>query len=93
MLRLFYAAGVRGDELVRLTWGDLQPRDDAGQLTVFGKGGKTRIVLLPHSVWQDLADLPSDCPDGWRCNQPSGWVAIELAFRTTPGCLRHCDCQ
>jgi integrase/recombinase XerD len=46
LLRLAYAAGLRVSELVGLTWRDLQPREDAGQVTVFGKGGKTRTVLL-----------------------------------------------
>ena len=27
---------------------------DGGQITVFGKGGKTRVVLLPASVWRSL---------------------------------------
>ena len=35
----------------------LQPRDDAGQVTIFGKGGKTRVMLLPASVWQELDGL------------------------------------
>ncbi len=37
MLLLFYAAGVRVSELVALCWRDLQARDEAGQVTVYGK--------------------------------------------------------
>jgi site-specific recombinase XerD len=36
---------------------DPQPNGDAGQITVFGKGGRTRVVLLKASIWQDLAVL------------------------------------
>ena len=38
--------GLRISEICGLTWRDLVARDDAGQVTVFGKGGKTRVVLL-----------------------------------------------
>jgi len=57
ILRLLYAGGLRVSELCALVWKDLQPRKDAGQVTLFGKGGKTRMVLLPVSIWQELAEL------------------------------------
>jgi integrase/recombinase XerD len=38
LLRLLYIAGVRVSEIAALTWRDLQPRTDGGQVTVFGKG-------------------------------------------------------
>ena len=51
--------------LVSLVAGlDFEPREEAGQLTVFGKGGKTRVVLLPASVWRSLGPLPGEAgPD------------------------------
>ena len=58
MLRLCYAAGLRVSELVGLKWRDLQPRANGeGQATIYGKGGKTRVILLPATVWQDLQEL------------------------------------
>jgi integrase/recombinase XerD len=60
MLRLAYAGGLRVSELVGLAWRDLQPRDDAGQVTVFGKGGKTRTVLLSAATWAELVALRKD---------------------------------
>jgi len=65
LLRLLYAGGLRVSELAVLRWRDLQPRDDAGQVAIFGKGGKTRVVLLPISVWQELEGLghgPAEAP-------------------------------
>src|SRR3954468_494246 len=44
--------------VARLTeWRDLVARDDAGQVTVFGKGGKTRVVLLQPGIWRELTNL------------------------------------
>ena len=57
ILRLFYGGGLRVSELVRLKWRDLQERDDGGQVTVFGKGGKTRHVLLSDATWAKLVKL------------------------------------
>lgn len=55
LLKLLYASGARVSELTGLRWRDVQERGEAGQVTLFGKGGKTRTVLLPMSVWQELA--------------------------------------
>src|SRR5207244_10372095 len=60
LLRLLYAAGLRVFELCALTWQHLQERDDAGQVTVPGKGGKTRTVLLSAATWQELPGLGGD---------------------------------
>lgn len=57
VLRLLYYGGLRISEVCALRARDLQPRDDAGQVSVFGKGGRTRVVLLKPSVWQELAPL------------------------------------
>ena len=54
LLRLTYIAGLRVSEIAALTWRDLQPRTDGGQVTVFGKGDKTRVVLLPSAIWREL---------------------------------------
>jgi integrase/recombinase XerD len=54
MLRLLYVAGLRVSELAGLRWRDLQERAEGGQVTAFGKGAKTRTVLLPAAVWREL---------------------------------------
>lgn len=58
LLRLLYAAGLRVSELCGLTWRDTQERDDAGQVTVFGKGGITRVILVSVATWRELKSLP-----------------------------------
>lgn len=58
LLTLLYGAGLRVSEAVGLTWRDMQPRGDAaGQATIYGKGGKTRHVLLSEATWAQLVAL------------------------------------
>jgi len=57
MLTLLYASGVRVSELCGLCWRDLQSNGDGGQITVFGKGGVTRAIQVPASVWKLLSGL------------------------------------
>lgn len=63
ILLTLYAGGFRVAELCSLKWSDLQGRDSAGQITVFGKGGKTRTILMPQSVWNALQSLRNDAGD------------------------------
>jgi integrase/recombinase XerD len=60
ILRLLYSAGLRVNELCGLTWKDLTAREEGDQVTVFGKGGKTRTVRLPAPVWRDVMKLRDD---------------------------------
>ena len=57
ILTLLYASGVRVSELCGLSWRDLQPNGDGGQITVFGKGGVTRSIQVPASVWKLVIGL------------------------------------
>ena len=60
LLRLLYASGIRVSELCDLQWKDVQPSGDTGQITVFGKGGKTRAVLLKPETYRELLTLRKD---------------------------------
>ena len=63
MLRLFYASGARVSELVKLMCGDAEERDGGkGQITVTGKGGKVRTILLSPETWKQLRELIGDRP-------------------------------
>lgn len=54
ILRLLYSAGLRVSELCALTWRDVQPNKQAGQVTVFGKGQKTRSIPVSQATYQEL---------------------------------------
>ncbi len=64
ILKLLYVSGVRVGELCRLTWADATPRHEGGQISVFGKGGKTRTVVLKQKIWQDLTAFRGPAPSG-----------------------------
>jgi integrase/recombinase XerD len=57
ILRLLYIAGLRVSELCALSWRDLRSNGDSGQVTTFGKGGKTRTILLTPNLWEELCQL------------------------------------
>jgi integrase/recombinase XerD len=57
LLTLLYASAVRVGELCSLCWRDLQANGDGGQITVFGKGDKTRSIQVPASVWKQLKKM------------------------------------
>jgi len=62
LLRLLYASGARVSELAGLKWCDTMERTQegrelAGQISVFGKGGKTRTILLKPRTWVLLLSL------------------------------------
>jgi integrase/recombinase XerD len=63
ILKTLYACGLRISECCNLKVRDLQPRENGGQITIFGKGDKTRTILVKQSVWKDLALFRSGDPD------------------------------
>jgi integrase/recombinase XerD len=60
LLKLLYVSGVRVSEICGLRWCDALARQQGGQITVFGKGGKTRTVLLKPRVWQQLLSIKGE---------------------------------
>jgi integrase/recombinase XerD len=106
LLRLLYAAGVRVSELCALRWCDVQAREGgAGQITVYGKGAKTRAVLLSAATWRELAGLRGDAPPeapvfrsrkGGALTAPQVWRIVRaaaaragIATGVSPHWLRH----
>ncbi|AUC62540.1 integrase/recombinase XerD (plasmid) [Cyanobacterium sp. HL-69] len=53
LLKLIYVCGLRVSEAIALQWRDLR----RNKLTVFGKGGKTRILLVPDWLVEQLQQL------------------------------------
>ncbi len=62
LLDLLYYGGLRVGEAVALHWRHVQAREDGGQVTVTGKGGKTRSVRLYNGAWRRLTALRGDTP-------------------------------
>ena len=67
LLRVLYATGCRVSEATGLRWRDVKARGDGGgQVTLYGKGGKTRAARLPARLWSDLSawrgDSEADAP-------------------------------
>ena len=59
LLRLLYASAGRVSEVCSLAWRDVQPSNsgESGQVTLFGKGEKTRAVVLSKATWRALLSL------------------------------------
>lgn len=57
ILSLLYYGGLRVSEVCNLTWRNLQERDQAGQIAVYGKGKKTRHILLDTDTWLEVLAL------------------------------------
>jgi len=60
LLRVLYAGGIRVSELCRLKWSDLQDREKGGQMSIFGKRGKTNHIIIPEPLWSDLMMYKKD---------------------------------
>lgn len=61
LLTLAYSGGLRVSEVVGLRWRDAVPRDDgSATLSIFGKGARTRHVLISASTWKEVAALRGD---------------------------------
>lgn len=105
ILRLLYGGGLRVSELCGLKWRDVQQSGDAGQVTVFGKGGKTRSILLSLATWQELLSLSNGTgadravfasPSGGHLSPCQVWRIVRAAARragilekVSPHWLRH----
>jgi integrase/recombinase XerD len=63
LLILLYGSGVRVSEVCGLCWRDVQAAANGVQITVFGKGGKTRAIHLPESIAKLLSSLRDDAED------------------------------
>ena len=63
LLRLLYATGGRVSEICATKWRHVQANGDSGQVTLFGKGGKTHAIVLPPSLWADFKAYRADADD------------------------------
>lgn len=63
ILRLFYNAGMRCSELVKLRWIDIKPNKNGGQVRISGKGTKERYVVISPETYQKLLEMREDALD------------------------------
>lgn len=63
ILETLFISGIRVSELCSLCWKDLIERSDGGQMTVFGKGSRTRVVLIPEPLWSKLMSFKGASSD------------------------------
>jgi integrase/recombinase XerD len=64
LLRMLYLVGFRISEAADLSWRDVTKRDNTAQVTVFGKGERTRIVRLPPAFAGELLALRGEARPG-----------------------------
>ncbi len=91
LLRLLYMGGLRISEACNLKWRDMQPAADKGAyVNVFGKGGKTRSVLIDAKTYNLLLDLKCNSgPDdpvfksqkGNALSVPQAWRIVKKAAK------------
>jgi len=62
IIRLLYGAGIRASECSGLRWMDCRERDKHdGQITVLGKGDKSRTIRVSPETWRSLMVIrPAD---------------------------------
>ena len=105
LLRLLYASAGRVSEVCALCWRDVQPSGDSGQVTLFGKGEKTRSVKLSKATWQALiaqrgeakpADPVFKSRQGGNLDESQAWRIVRqaaqragIAGSVSPHWLRH----
>lgn len=58
LLKLLYILGLRVSELVGLNWSDFKETNGGAIVTIFGKGSKTRTLLIDERLWSELQQLP-----------------------------------
>ncbi|MBS0982161.1 tyrosine-type recombinase/integrase [Gluconobacter cerinus] len=66
-LRVLYFMGLRISEMCALKWRDMTRRQQGGVASVFGKGNKTRHVLVPAKLWKEIVAVRAN---DWRPDTP-----------------------
>ena len=57
LVRLLYLTGARASEAASVTWKDFSEKNGGAEVTIFGKAGKTRKVLIGEALWIDISQL------------------------------------
>jgi len=57
LIRFLYLTGARATETSILTWANVMHKQDGAEILLNGKGKKKRVVYVPPSLAEDLAEL------------------------------------
>jgi integrase/recombinase XerD len=94
MLRVMYGSGVRVSEICGLKWRNLQENTGSGQITVIGKGEKTRSIVLPAGLWTDLQSLRGEAKDDapvFPSRKTGGHLVSVQVFRIVRQAAKRAD--
>ena len=59
LIKFLYYTGFRVSEVVSVKWTDLDVRPNGVKITVMGKGRKTRSVVIPKEVYEEVVNSTS----------------------------------
>jgi integrase/recombinase XerD len=96
LLTLFYASGARVSEICNLAWRDLQATAEGGQITVLGKGSKTRSIQLPPAVWKQLQKLRGEAGTGepvFRSRKKGSFLRSLAVYRIVRQAAKRADIE
>jgi site-specific recombinase XerD len=89
LIRLLYASGGRCAEICGLKWQHCQPTADGTAIvTLFGKGAKTRAVVVSADTWGELLALRGDAaPDApvFPSRKGQGHLSRAQVYRVVAG--------
>lgn len=99
LVRMLYRSGGRISEIVTATWADLIEKPKFGQVTLLGKGGKTRTVQLPLDLIALLHQIKGDAAPEDRIfpiSRQRAWAIVKrlakqagITEKLSPHWFRH----
>ena len=90
VLRLLYIGGLRVSELAGLRWRHVQDRGEQVQLSIHGKGGKVRPVLLPADLSRELRSIQGAPDDPIITSRKGGGaLSVDAIQRIVAGAARR----
>jgi integrase/recombinase XerD len=90
LLRTLYASAGRVSEVSGLRWRDVMANGDGGQVVLYGKGGKTRSVLLSKATYKALLTLRNgaDASSPVFVSQKGSALSVTQIWRIVASCAK-----
>jgi len=95
LIKIMYVTGGRVAEICALKWKDIKRSKNGGQMTLFGKGDKTRTVKFSDSVWTELDSIRNNAAqsDPVFLSQKGGHIDPTQAWRIVRKAARRAGIQ